>query len=204
MEAGLSVFYDELVAMLESDEDTSATVQPPGIHPASAVRRGRESLRLGYTSSQVVQGYGALCQGITEYAGALPGNGISAREFNRLNFALDEAISQAVTEFNRGLHDNTVRDEVQRLGFLAHELRNALASASTAHQLIKMGLVGTGGATNEILGKALLRMQELIDRSLSEVRLSPPGKSRRSFIPSVKKTPTVRESAWGCRFVDER
>jgi len=39
------------------------------VHRDEAVRRGKESLRLGYTISQVVHGYGTLCQAITEYAG---------------------------------------------------------------------------------------------------------------------------------------
>jgi len=174
MESGLPVFYDELIEVLQKDEDDSSLDidRVSGtIHHAAATRRGKESLRLGYTVSQVVHGYGALCQAITQFAASHNGEPIGAREFNRLKFCLDVAIAEAVTEFNRGQRDAATRDEVQRLGFLAHELRNALSTVSMAHLSIKMGLVGLGGSTNKVLEDGVLLMKDLIDRSLSEVRL---------------------------------
>ena len=174
MESGLPVFYDELVEVLRMDED-EARVPIEGVsgtvHHEAATRRGKESLRLGYTVSQVVHGYGALCQSITQYAAEYSEEPIEAREFNRLNFCLDVAIAEAVTEFNRGQQDATTRDEVQRLGFLAHEMRNALSNVSMAHLSIKMGLAGHSGSTNKVLEDAVLLMKNIIDRSLSEVRL---------------------------------
>jgi nitrogen-specific signal transduction histidine kinase len=128
-------------------------------------------LKLGYSISQVVHGYGALCQAITQYVEENSSQSVFAREFNRLNFCLDIAIAEAVTEFNRGQRQNAERDEVQRLGFLAHELRNALSNAVMAYQIIKTGKVGAGGNTARILENAHTRMREIIDRSLVEVRL---------------------------------
>lgn len=174
LESGLAVFYDEMIDVLRRDEDESRVAMDRisgTIHHDAATRRGKESLRLGYTVSQVVHGYGALCQAITQYSYENSDDPISAREFNRLNFCLDIAIAEAVTEFNRGQRDAAARDEVQRLGFLAHEMRNALATVSMAHLSIKMGLVGLGGSTNKLLEDAVLRMKSIIDRSLSEVRL---------------------------------
>jgi signal transduction histidine kinase len=95
----------------------------------------------------------------------------SPREFNRLNFCIDIAIAEAVTEFNRGQRENAEHSEVQRLGFLAHELRNSLSSASLAYELIKTGKVGVDGSTSRILERAHKRMKNIIDRSLVEVRL---------------------------------
>lgn len=174
LEAGLPTFYDELVQVLSADQfETPAAVDSllGSVHRECALRRGRESLRLGYTISQVVHGYGALCQAITEYAARHCLEPIDAREFNRLNFCLDVAIAEAVTEFTRGSNESTADAELQRLGFLAHELRNALASATTAHQMIRSGVVGAAGSTNRLLENAHLRMQHIIDRSLAEVRL---------------------------------
>ncbi len=173
MQEGLAIFYQELIEVLRADEhgprpETDQAVSTP--HRVAAVRCGKESLRLGYTISQVVHGYGALCQSITEYAEQHPELLISAREFNRLNFCLDVAIAEAVTEFSSGRIDKSEREEVQRLGFLAHELRNALTNASLAHMSIKSGLVGVGGHTSKVLEDAISNMKSLIDRSLSEVR----------------------------------
>jgi len=174
IDGGLSVFFDEIVEVLRKDEEdeTETSDETYGtVHRDSAIKRGKESLRLGYTISQVVHGYGALCQAVTEYASEHSSEPIDSREFNRLNFCLDIAIAEAVSEFTRGQQVNTARAEVLRLGNLAHEMRNALASAITAHRLIKEGLVGFGGSTNQILEQSLRRMKEIIDRSLTEVRL---------------------------------
>jgi len=172
MDLGLPVFYDELIEILRADEERGEgelTISDT-LHQDSAKRRGKESFRLGYTVSQVVHGYGSLCQAVTEYA-TRHNKSIGPREFNRLNLCLDIAIAEAVTEFNKGERHITSRDEIQRLGFLAHEMRNALANLSMAHQMIKKGLVGAGGSTNMVLEDSIRRMKDIIDRSLAEVRL---------------------------------
>jgi signal transduction histidine kinase len=173
MDVGLPIFYDELIEVLCSDEEESTETEVPlsgTIHNISARRRGKESFRLGYTVSQVVRGYGALCQAVTEYA-AQHNEAIGSREFNRLNFCLDVAVAEAVTEFNKGAREVASQDEVQRLGFLAHEMRNALSNVAMSYQMIKKGIVGVGGSTNMVLEASIRRMKDIIDRSLAEVRL---------------------------------
>ncbi len=174
MERGLPIFYDELIEVLRADElaqHASSDQATERIHRISAARRGKESLRLGYTISQVVHGYGALCQAVTEYVGQNAGEPIFVREFNRLNFCLDVAIAEAVTEYSRIERHNVGRAELKRLGFLAHELRNSLNVAVIAHRMIKSGRVGFSGNTNQVLEDAHERMRVIIDRSLSEVRV---------------------------------
>ena len=50
-------------------------------------------------------------------------------------------------------------------------MRNALAIVNTSLRLIRNGTVGFGGSIGQVLDRALKRQQELIDRSLAEVRL---------------------------------
>lgn len=174
LERGLPLFFDELVEVLRSDDSVWLESADPVLgsaHRRSAGIRGKESLRLGYTISQVVQGYGAVCQSITRYASEHGGEPITAREFNRLNACLDIAIAEAVTEFSECQREAAARDEVLRLGFLAHELRNSLSAASTAQQLLRRGVVGFDGSTARLMDQALTQMKDLIDRSLSGVRL---------------------------------
>jgi len=174
MDQGLPVFYDELIEVLRADENDAEVITnqvADRLHHGSAMKRGKESFKLGYTISQVVHGYGALCQSITEFAANHSEQIIVAREFNRLNFCLDVAIAEAVTEFSKGQSEQFAQAEVQRLGFLAHEMRNALNNMATAYHMIKEGLVGFAGSTSQILENALGRMSDIIDRSLSEVRL---------------------------------
>lgn len=84
---------------------------------------------------------------------------------------LDVAIAGAVTAYQSVREQEARSREVKHLGYLAHELRNALTSASIAEQLIKKGTVGVAGSTANMLGRSLKRMGDLIDRSLTEVRL---------------------------------
>ena len=166
LKAGLPLFYDQLIVVLtqklvEADHRDIL---------ASAANHGKELLRLGFSLSHVVHAYGAMCQSITELA-TLKSAQITADEFNILNGCLDIAIASAVSEFQFQSNEaNDVR-ELKHLGFLAHELRNALSSATMAHEMIKAGLVGTGGSTANVLEANLHRMKTLIDRSLSEVRM---------------------------------
>ena len=79
--------------------------------------------------SQVVHDYGDVCQSITELA-VETGASISAEDFRTLNRCLDEAIAGAVTEYGRernqfGIDGESARGS-ERLGFLAHELRNLI------------------------------------------------------------------------------
>lgn len=163
---GLPVFYDQLIEFLKNTVVDSTQKEIT----TSAAAHGKELLRLHYTLSHVVHSYGALCQAITEYAQRKKAN-ITSREFNDLNLCLDVAIASAVSEYQFLSNQASEDREVQHLGFLVHELRNALSSATIAHDMIKRGLVGIGGSTATVLGENLDRMRNLIDRSLSDVRM---------------------------------
>jgi signal transduction histidine kinase len=162
---GLPVFFEHLIGFLRNPHGPS----DDGILEGAA-EHGKELLRLHYTLSHVVHAYGAMCQAITELAQRKKIQ-ISSREFNELNLCLDIAIASAVSEFQHRSVQASEEREVQHLGFLAHELRNALSSATVAHDMIRKGLVGTGGSTAAVLAENLSHMRNLIDRSLSEVRM---------------------------------
>ncbi|MBC7465837.1 MAG: HAMP domain-containing histidine kinase [Bdellovibrio sp.] len=163
---GLPIFYEYLISYLKSPNISICGDKIV----SGAAEHGRELLRLNYTLSHVVHSYGAMCQAVTELAQRRKMQ-ISAHEFNDLNLCLDIAIASAVSEFQYHSVQASEDREVQHLGFLVHELRNALSSATIAHEMIKQGLVGTSGSTSRVLGDNLTRMRHLIDRSLSEVRM---------------------------------
>ena len=97
---------------------------------------------------QVVHDYGDLCQAITDVA-IEQNAAVSAAEFRTLNRCLDNAIADAVTEFGRQrdelASDESTRATNERLGILAHELRNLVHRAILAVATIKEGSVGLGG-----------------------------------------------------------
>jgi signal transduction histidine kinase len=195
LKQGLPIFYQQLVTVLQLDQSNAlnsimnknaiaraadetnepamaeATGRPEEAEVAKAAGlHGLELLRLGYSLSHVVHAYGAMCQSITELA-AKKDIVITAHEFHDLNRCLDIGIAGAVTEYQSHRNQQTMREESEHLGFLAHELRNALTSVNIALQLIKKGTVGFGGNTGRVMEAGLKRLGELIDRSLTEVRL---------------------------------
>jgi signal transduction histidine kinase len=182
---GIPAFLDQLIKTLRV-EQTSEPMRsrrvsgPAGGGPAvseigaTAALHGRELSIRGFTVEQVVHDYGDLCQAITDLAfeSSAP---IEIDEFRTLNRCLDNGIADAVTEyaFQRSalVENRSVKALNERLGFLAHELRNHLHIATLAVVAIKAGQVGLTGATGAVLDRSLIGMRSLIDRSLAEVRV---------------------------------
>ena len=176
LQQGLPIFYDELIGVLQRTAATShatyssAAYVENRIKEGDAAAHGKESLRLGYSISQVVHSYGAVCQAIMEYV-QTKSYAITAREFQDLNFSLDCAIAEAVSEFEKVQTESISKSEVERLGFLMHEIRNSLSAASAAHDMIRKGSVGGAGVTSEVLSRSHARMQHLIESAEAEIRL---------------------------------
>lgn len=158
------------MANAEGRPDEADVAKEAGFH-------GHELMRLGYTLSHVVHAYGSMCQSITELA-TIKKARISADEFHDLNRCLDIAIAGAVTGFQHHQDAKDTNREIEHIGFLAHELRNALMSVSVSLEMIKSGTVGFGGSTGQVLDRNLRRIQDLVDRSLTEVRLQVDPKVR--------------------------
>jgi len=162
---GIPMFLDQLRTRLETGlEPNTADIS------ASASLRGAELLDAGLTIGQVVHDYGNICQSITELAVESDEN-ISSQDFRTLNLCLDVAIADAVSEYAKHREQTIAGKGIEQLGFLAHELRNLLATAVLAFDAIRSGTIGIGGSTGKVLEKCLDRMGDLVTRSLAEVRL---------------------------------
>ena len=194
LEHGVPLFLDQLADTLR------LALQPNPAMSESAAKHGNELLLGGFTIAQVVRDYGDICQTITELAveKAAP---ITTEEFRALNLCLDDAIADAVTEYGRlRAHEGT-----ERLGQLAHELRNLLTTAFLAFEMLKTGSVGAGGSTGAVLGRSLRGLRDLIDRELAVVRLGAGVHQRevvvvRDFIEDVEVAATMDADARGLHF----
>lgn len=162
---GVPLFLDQLAARLRVDAEPGADQLS-----ASASLHGGELLNAGFTIGQVVQDYGDICQAITELAVEV-GPQITNEDFRTLNLCLDIAITDAVTEYARQSERAIMGRGVEHLGFLAHELRNLLNTATLAFDAVQSGSVATGGTTAGLVAKSLASMSDLVSRSLAEVRL---------------------------------
>ncbi len=161
----------------EATEERVATLE--AAMGASAVGHGTDLLRRGFTVAQVVHDYGDLCQAITGLAVEL-GTPIDADEYKTLNRCLDDVTAAAVGEYARVRERSLSSEGTERMGVLAHELRNLLSTAMLAYESVRSGRVGVDGSTSAVLGRSLRGLKDVIDRSLAEVRLGsgPPIRER--------------------------
>jgi len=180
LEHGVPMFLTELAETLRPETTPGPFVDTIA---ATAKRHGADLLRRGFTVSQVVHDYGDVCQVIT--ALAVDQNApITVEEFQTLNRCLDTAIAEAVTEHARVTAQRRSAEEIERLGHAAHDLRDILNTALLAFDALKRGTVAVNGSTGAVLGRSLMSLRELIDRTLSEVRLAA-GQQRRARLPVV-------------------
>jgi signal transduction histidine kinase len=166
---GVPVFLDHLVDALRGSVTSSAEID------RSAILHGHDLLLQGFTVSQVVHDYGDVCQTVTELAMEMHAP-VPTEDFQTLNSCLDHAIAAAVTQFGRDRQQFTTEGEAargnQRLGFLAHELRNLINTSILAFDVLKTGNVGVAGSTGGVLHRSLIRLHTLVGRSIAEVRLT--------------------------------
>jgi signal transduction histidine kinase len=205
MEDGVPLFLTQLSETLRLEATTAPF--PPDAIGAAATRHGGELVRLGFTVSQVVHDYGDICQTITALAVEQRAP-ISVEEFQTLNRCLDTAIAEAVTEHARVTAEARSAQETERLGHAAHELRDTLNTAILAFHALKRGAVAINGSTGAVLGRSLTTLREVIDQTLSQVRLeagqqTPVRLSVVAFIDDIAATGLLHSEYRHVRFTVE-
>ncbi|MEJ8835467.1 sensor histidine kinase [Ramlibacter sp. AN1133] len=218
---GVPLFLEQLTQTLraekEGDAGDSLRISGAAGGDASALSEigvtatahGKQLLELGYTVNQVVHDYGDLCQAITDLAVERDAP-FSVDEFRTLNRCLDNAIADAVTEFS-AQRDLTLSrrhsaESNERLGFLVHELRNSLHTASLAFAALQTGQLPISGATGAVLGRSLVALTSLVNHALDEVReVAAPRLDREvfslaSFVADAGNAALLDANARGCPF----
>ena len=222
LEQGIPMFLDQLIRTLQAENrggggsESSALSGPSSGDPsghsevgASAAIHGADLLTMGYSINEVVHDYGDLCQAVSDLSIDL--NQIfTVHEFRTLNRCLDNGIAGAVAAFSEDrdlvIADAQALEINERLGFLAHELRNHLNTAMLALAAIKSGNVGLVSPTGSALDRSLVGLRALIDRSLAEVRVGPGMTLHRSvfslanFIGEVKYAASLEAELLKCGF----
>nr|WP_181374831.1 HAMP domain-containing sensor histidine kinase [Polaromonas sp. H6N]AWD72217.1 two-component sensor histidine kinase [Polaromonas sp. H6N] len=218
---GVPLFIDQLIKTLEAEQSnetaTSLQISGPSGGDGSnlsemglaAAEHGKALLHLGYSVEQVVHDYGDLCQAVTDLAFERDAP-FSVDEYRTLNRCLDNVIADAVSGFSaqrdtvitvqHGVHEN------EQLGFLMHELRNALSTAMLAFSALERGNLPVTGATGSVLKRNHVAMVRLIRHSLAEVALKAGSAqqlevlSLASFIADAKASAELDATEHGCRF----
>jgi signal transduction histidine kinase len=167
----LPKFLIEVIAALRAEAGEPAPVDPDE-HAETARGHGEQRLRLGFSLDAVVREYGALRNAIVSTARELGAN----PTFEEMQCVFNSTISgiaRAVSEYTRQRDAEQQRLHNEHIAFIAHELRNPLASATTAHDILKMqGNIPPDARAGIALARGLLSMQELIDHALSVARVA--------------------------------
>jgi len=219
---GIPLFLDQLTRTLWAEEKGQAgeslrisgasggdasTLAEVGV---SAAAHGKDLLLLGLSVDQVVHDYGDLCQAITDLAFERDAP-FSVDEFRTLNRCLDNAIANAVTAFSThrdaAIAAVAVRQSAEvneRLGFLVHELRNHVNSATLAARALEAGKLPIAGATGEVLKRSLVSMAALLSRTLGDVRAASATLGTKqlfsvaAFVAQAQNAASLATNARGC------
>jgi signal transduction histidine kinase len=202
LEHGVPVLLTQIVDAL-TEARTLHVVGAPSAPQITdtAAHNGEDLLKNGLTVGQVVKGYGDVCHLVTDLAGEA-GVAISAQEFHVFNQCLDEAVAGAVTAYGRQRERDLAYEGTERLGVMAHEMRNLLNTMTLSFAIIKDGKVGLGGSTGAMLARSISGLCALVDRAVAEVRLEA-GKpklepiSMLEFIEEMQVSGAVHADGYG-------
>lgn len=165
---GIPMFLDQLVEALREERAEGPVAHPEIVR--SGGRHGSSLLDMGLTIGQVVHDYGDVCQAITQLAVDAQ-VAIPSEDFRILNLCLDDAIAGAVTAYAHQRERTITESGTERLGVLAHEMRNLLNTAVLSFDSIQRGQVSASGSTGQVHSRSLMGLRDLVDRSLADVRL---------------------------------
>ena len=201
LETGVPAFLTQLVRVLQSVEQHP---YEDGAIGETATTHGANLTALGFTIRQVVHDYGDICQAITELALELNAP-ISVDEFHTLNRCLDTAIAEAVTEHARLTTQAQTTDQVRRTAHVAHDLRDSLQTAILAFNALKTGTIVITGSTGTVLGRSLLALRTIIDRSIADARMLGSGLVLETFsvgrlLDDLIEPATLAAESRGVRF----
>jgi signal transduction histidine kinase len=165
----LGEFLDELSEALRREQrfpqHTDTTITSP-----TATGHGKQRFELGYDIATVIREYGTLRDvlfQLLDERGVTP----SALELRVLSKYLHSAIADAATQYALERDEQLREQASQHMSFLAHELRNPLASARLAlATLERQGLLPKARHV-EIINRSLGQVSDLIDDALTEIRL---------------------------------
>lgn len=165
----LREYLDELATGLRREHgftQHSHATMPSAI----AKGHGQQRFQLGYDVAAVIREYGMLRDvlfQVIEEGGLTP----TVRESRVLSKYISEAVADSATQYALERDAELRKQAAKHLSFLAHELRNPLASARLALSVLdRQGLLPKGRSA-DVITRSLQRVNELIDNALTETRL---------------------------------
>ncbi len=164
-------FLQEIIDVLRSDAGLESPIESVEETP-TASDHGEQRLRLGFSLDAVVREYGALRDAIIKTAREA-GAEVTFAELQSVFNATIVGIASAVSEYARQRDAELQRQHNEHVAFLAHELRNPIASASMALEMLQLKKqISPEARGGLVLSRSLSRMKELVEHSLKMSRVA--------------------------------
>jgi signal transduction histidine kinase len=155
-------FLDELVEALATGERTASRASP--------AEHAAERLGQGFHVHEVVREYFLIAQIILD-AAETSERWPSPTELFILMSSIGEGAATAATEYMNRREMELVRREATHAGFLAHELRNWLATSRFAFDVLRRREFSDPDELVQVLDQSLRRASQQLDDSLLGQRL---------------------------------
>jgi signal transduction histidine kinase len=166
---GIHILVDEIINALKRPAGIDASSTLPGKTEAAA-KLGADRQQRAFPIGELALHIGSISDSVGEL-GARHAMKFSAHEYRVFNQCIDSITSTAVEQFSHQDHDTLEHEAIERVGFLAHELRNSLGTARMSFALLRSGQVGLGSRTADIHERALTRLEQLVEQTLLDARL---------------------------------
>jgi signal transduction histidine kinase len=160
---------DEMIAALQREAGLHVDSPLPGRSATAKWLGGRRQAR-GYAISKIAEDIGAISKRLGEL-GARHGLSFEAKEYQVFNECIDTASASALEEYSSQDREHREEEELERVGLVAHELRNTLAGARMSFAVLQLGEVGVRGKTGQVLDRSLRRLESLVGELVFAVRL---------------------------------
>ena len=159
----MSFFLDDLVAALAADVPINA-------RDSAASSHGVERLALGFRIDRVVREYALVARVILDSA-AEHGVAPTPGELDLLFSSIGDGAAIAAREYVRRRDEDVSAREAAQAGFLAHEVRNSLASARFAFDLLRRRVPDDAAPLAQLVDGSLRQAMQRIDDALVGARL---------------------------------
>jgi signal transduction histidine kinase len=169
IENSLPAFLDELTQALAGAAAADETGLPFKTHLAE--EHGRQRFRAGMNLATVILEYGVLEDCILELAAEQPDQPIALAEYRSLAKLLNAGIADASREFMRQRDAEIQRQASEHFAFLAHEIRSPLGSIALSVEVLKRTSATADDPAPARIGRALERLQRVIDDSIVEAQI---------------------------------